>query len=54
MIRSMTGFGRAEASTELCTITVEARSVNHRHLDPAIRLPRPLASLEPRVRRALS
>jgi len=50
----MTGFGRAEASTELCTITVEARSVNHRHLDPAIRLPRPLASLEPRVRRALS
>ena len=54
MIRSMTGFGRAEASTNLCTITVEARSVNHRHLDLAIRMPRALASLEPRVRRALS
>ncbi len=54
MIRSMTGFGRADVSTELCTITVEARSVNHRHLDLAIRLPRALASLEPRVRRMLS
>ncbi len=54
MIRSMTGFGRGEASSEVSTITVEARSVNHRHLDPAIRLPRTLASLEPRVRRVLS
>jgi uncharacterized protein (TIGR00255 family) len=54
MIRSMTGFGRADVSTELCTIGLEARSVNHRHLDLAIRLPRTLASLEPRVRRALS
>ncbi len=54
MIRSMTGFGRADVSTELCTISIEARSVNHRHLDLAIRLPRTLASLEPRVRRALS
>jgi len=50
----MTGFGRAEVSSELCTITVEAKSVNHRHLDPAIRLPRPLATFEPRVRRAIS
>ena len=54
MIRSMTGFGRGEVSGEVCTITVEARSVNHRHLDLALRLPRTLASLEPRVRRALS
>ena len=54
MICSMTGFGRAEASTDICTISVEARSVNHRHLDLAMRLPRALASLEPRVRRALS
>jgi uncharacterized protein (TIGR00255 family) len=53
MIRSMTGFGRAEATTDVCTITVEARSVNHRHLDLAVRLPRSLASLEPGVRRAL-
>ena len=49
----MTGFGRAEVSIDLCSITVEARSVNHRHLDPSIRLPRALASFEPNVRRAL-
>ena len=49
----MTGFGRAEVSTDLCSVTVEARSVNHRHLDPSIRLPRALASFEPNVRRAL-
>ena len=54
MIRSMTGFGRADVSTDVCTIGVEARSVNHRHLDLALRLPRSLASLEPRVRRMLS
>jgi uncharacterized protein (TIGR00255 family) len=53
MVRSMTGFGRAEVSIDLCSITVEARSVNHRHLDPSIRLPRALASFEPNVRRAL-
>jgi uncharacterized protein (TIGR00255 family) len=54
MIRSMTGFGRGDVSTELCSIGIEARSVNHRHLDLALRLPRALASLEPRVRRMLS
>ena len=54
MIRSMTGFGRADVATDLCTLSVEARSVNHRHLDLAIRLPRALASVEPRVRRTLS
>jgi uncharacterized protein (TIGR00255 family) len=54
MIRSMTGFGRADVTTDVCTIGVEVRSVNHRHLDLALRLPRSLASLEPRVRRMLS
>jgi uncharacterized protein (TIGR00255 family) len=53
MVRSMTGFGRAEVSTDLCSVTVEARSVNHRHLDPSIRLPRALASFEPNVRRTI-
>ena len=33
MIRSMTGFGRAEVAGETLVVTVEARSVNHRHLD---------------------
>ena len=51
MVRSMTGFGRAEASGESIAVTVEARSVNHRHLDVALRLPRTLASLELDARR---
>src|SRR6058998_866648 len=51
MVRSMTGFGRAEASGESIAVTVEARSVNHRHLDVALRLPRPLAALELDARR---
>jgi uncharacterized protein (TIGR00255 family) len=51
MIRSMTGFGQAEASDTKIVVKVEARSVNHRHLDIAIRLPRALTSLELEARR---
>lgn len=51
MIRSMTGFGRAEIADDASLITVEARSVNHRHLDIALRLPAALATLELEVRR---
>jgi uncharacterized protein (TIGR00255 family) len=51
MIRSMTGFARAEASDAKAVVAVEARSVNHRHLEIAIRLPRVLASFEMDARR---
>src|SRR5712692_10275790 len=51
MIRSMTGFGRTELAGETIAITVEARSVNHRHLDIALRLPNAWSSLEGDVRR---
>jgi uncharacterized protein (TIGR00255 family) len=51
MIRSMTGFARAEASDAKAVVAVEARSVNHRHLEIAIRLPRALASFEMDARR---
>jgi len=53
MIRSMTGFGRAEASDARLVVSVEARSVNHRHLEIAIRLPRALSSLEMDARRLI-
>jgi len=53
MVRSMTGFGRAEATGESIVVTVEARSVNHRHLDVALRLPRSLAALELDARRVV-
>jgi len=53
MVRSMTGFGRAEVRGDTVVVSVEARSVNHRHLDVAIRLPRALAALEMDARRAI-
>lgn len=53
MIRSMTGYGRAEVAGEKIAVTVEARSLNHRHLDIALRLPRSLAPLELEARRLI-
>ena len=53
MVRSMTGFGRAELRGDTLVVTVEARSVNHRHLDIALRLPRALAPVELDARRAI-
>src|SRR5436853_1654247 len=50
-LRSMTGFGRAEVSAGPITIAVEARSLNHRHLDVTLRLPRALTGLEMDARR---
>ena len=52
-LRSMTGFGRAEVSGQTMTVSAEARSVNHRHLDIAVRLPRALAAFEVDVRRLI-
>ena len=51
MIRSMTGYGRAEAAGTRLRLAVEVKSVNHRHLDVAIKLPRAIASLELDARR---
>src|SRR5262245_43570825 len=51
MIRSMTGFARAEASDARSIVAIEARSVNHRHLEIVFRLPRILVSLEMEARR---
>ena len=50
----MTGFGRAEVRGDTLVVTVEARSVNHRHLDIALRVPRTLAPLELEARRAIA
>jgi uncharacterized protein (TIGR00255 family) len=46
MILSMTGFGRARFEVAGRGFDVEIRSVNHRHLDARVRLPRPLAEFE--------
>ncbi len=53
MIRSMTGFGRRQAPWQDGSITVEMRSVNHRFLEIACRLPRPLSPLEDSFKKAI-
>jgi len=53
MIRSMTGFGRRQASWQDGSVTVEMRSVNHRFLEIACRLPRPLSHLEDAFKKAI-
>lgn len=50
MIKSMTGFGRAEVVTKERKITIELKSVNHRYLDLSIKMPRKLNFLEGAVR----
>ena len=46
MIKSMTGYGRAQGSFSGGDITVEVKSVNNRYLDCGIKLPRGYAYLE--------
>lgn len=53
MIKSMTGFGRAEVITKERKITVELKSVNHRYLDLNIKMPRKMIFLEGAVRNLL-
>ena len=54
MILSMTGFGSGRAEVPNLSISVEAKTVNHRHLDLHIRLPAEFQSLEPVVRKVVS
>lgn len=53
MIKSMTGFGRCEVSEGDRKITVEMKSVNHRYLDAAIKMPKKLNSFESAIRAIL-
>lgn len=54
MIRSMTGFGRAQISVEGYNITVEIRSVNNRYFDFYAKMPRTFSFLEEKVKSLLS
>ncbi|MBU0678089.1 MAG: YicC family protein [Verrucomicrobia bacterium] len=53
-IRSMTGFGRGEATSAGVTATVELSSVNRKQLDVHLHLPRNLMVFESRVQDALA
>ncbi|MBL8041508.1 MAG: YicC family protein [Nitrospira sp.] len=53
MIRSMTGYGKKDVASDNAGVTVEIRSVNHRFLEVAVRVPRSLAQLEDPIRKAV-
>lgn len=53
MIRSMTGFGRYEASDDTHKILVEIKAVNHRYLDFNIKMPKKFCVFESRIRRVM-
>ncbi|MCF7991627.1 MAG: YicC family protein [Thiohalocapsa sp.] len=53
MIKSMTAFAREGVTAEIGELTWELRSVNHRYLEPHIRLPEELRALETGVRERL-
>ena len=50
MIKSMTGFGRAEEITDNYKLSVEIKSVNHRYLDLNIKMPRRFFPFEAEIR----
>jgi uncharacterized protein (TIGR00255 family) len=53
MLKSMTGFARAERSTPVGLLAWEIRSVNHRYLEVGLRLPEELRAQEAEFRRVI-
>jgi uncharacterized protein (TIGR00255 family) len=53
MIRSMTGYGRAEAVLAGKKFAIEMKSVNHRYLEISLRLPGMLLSLETEIKKKI-
>ena len=54
MIKSMTGFGRAEEIIEGRDIIVEIRSVNHRYYEFSARVPRAYGYIEEKLKSYLN
>ncbi len=50
-MKSMTGYGEASQNLKGAKVTVQIRSVNHRHLDLQVRAPRELLSVEEEIRK---
>jgi uncharacterized protein (TIGR00255 family) len=53
MLKSMTGFARAERTTSAGLLAWEIRSVNHRYLEVGLRLPEELRATEAEFRRTI-
>ena len=54
MLKSMTGFGRAEKLVDQFNIKVNLKSVNHRYLDLAVRVPKYYYFVEDKIRQTAS
>ncbi|HEY6872623.1 MAG TPA: YicC/YloC family endoribonuclease [Geobacteraceae bacterium] len=54
MIRSMTGYGKAEAASAGGRIVAEIRAVNHRYGEIFVKLPRPFMAFENEVRKCVA
>lgn len=54
MLKSMTGFGRAEKAVDQFNIKVNLKSVNHRYLDLAVRVPKYYYFVEDKIRQTAS
>lgn len=53
-MKSMTGYGKATVTRDNRELTVELKSVNHRFLDVAIKIPRSFVSCEDAIRAVIS
>ena len=52
-MKSMTGYGEGSQSVRGTKVTVQIRSLNHRHLDLQLRVPREYLALEEEIRKTL-
>lgn len=50
----MTGFGRSKAASDVFSVNVEVKTVNHRFCEMNIRMPRQLLKIEDRMKKKLS
>ncbi len=52
-MKSMTGYGEATAQGKIAKVTVQVRTVNHRHLDIQLRVPRSYLAVEEAIRQKI-
>jgi len=54
MIKSMTGYGKANVSKNAREYQIEIKSVNHRYLDISVKMPRQLSYLEEIIKKEIA
>lgn len=54
MIKSMTGYGKGQATAEGLALTVEIKSVNHRYVDITVKSPRSFLFLENEIKKRVA